>query len=103
MKTKSLLIFKKSYLLFFLVIFIACFSLYGQQKEVYKDNIQADVNAYLGEYSTLPIAQGQHSILLFKLNGKMAIKFFRFSENHCSPRLSWTILIGSDWHLKIND
>lgn len=81
MKTKSLSIFKKSYLLFSLIIFIACFSLYGQQKEVFKDNIQADVNAYLGEYSILPIAQVQHSILLFKLNGKMAIKFFRPSEN----------------------
>jgi len=81
MKTKSLLIFKKSYLLFSLIIFIACFSLYGQQKEVFKDNIQADVNAYLGEYSMLPIAQVQHSILLFKLNGKMAMKFFDPSEN----------------------
>lgn len=81
MKTKSLSIFKKSYLLFFLVIFPACFSFYGQQKEVYKDNIQADVNAYLGEYSTLPLAQLTHSILLFKLNGKIAIKFFQPSED----------------------
>ena len=81
MKTKSLSIFKKSYLLFSLIIFIACFSLYGQQKEVYKDNIQADVNAYLGEYAMLQIAQIQHSILLFKLNGKIAIKFFRPSED----------------------
>ena len=81
MKTKRLSIFKKSYFLFSLIIFNTCFSFYGQQKEVFKDNIQADVNAYLGEYSHLPIFQIQHSILLFKLNGKMTIKFFRPDEN----------------------
>ncbi len=81
MKTKRLLIFKKSYLLFSLIIFTTFFSLYGQQKEVFKDNIQADVNAYLGEYSMLPIAQVQQSILLYKLNGKMAMKIFSPSEN----------------------
>ena len=81
MKTKSLSIFKKYYLLFSLIIFTTFFSLYGQQKEVFKDNIQADVNAYLGEYAMLQIAQIQHSILLFKLNGKIAIKFFRPSED----------------------
>ena len=78
---KSLFNFKKSYIILSSLILISCFSLLGQQKEVFKDNIQTDVNAYLGEYSMLSIAQVQSSILLFKLNGKMAMKIFRPSEN----------------------
>ena len=80
MKINNISIFKKTYLILFSLIFIACFSLSGQQKEVFKDNIQADVNAYLGEYS-MPIGQVQQSILLYKLNGKIAMKFFRPSDN----------------------
>jgi len=80
MKINSISIFKKSYLILFSIIFISCFSLSGQQKEEFKDNIQADVNAYLGEYS-MPIGQVQQSILLYKLNGKIAMKFFRPSDN----------------------
>ena len=80
MKINIISIFKKSYLILSSLIFIACFSLSGQQKEVFKDNIQADVNSYLGEYS-MPIGQVQQSILLYKLNGKIAMKFFRPSED----------------------
>ena len=80
MKINIISIFKKTYLILSSLIFIACFSLSGQQKEVFKDNIQADVNAYLGEYS-MPIGQVQQSILLYKLNGKIAMKFFRPSED----------------------
>ncbi len=81
LKINNISIFKKNYLILFSLIFIACFSLSGQQKKLFKDNIQADVNAYLGEYTMLPIAQLMPYFSLYKLNGKIAMKFFRPYEN----------------------
>ncbi len=81
MKINNISILKKSYLILSSLIFIACFSLSGQQKKLFKDNIQADVNAYLGEYTMFNLAQLRPYFSLYKLNGKIAMKFIRMYEN----------------------